>query len=69
MIHFIKKMFMLFLTLFFPWIILLMNDNPGGAFIALALQFTLIGWPFAVVWAWRTRYPSKKKTESNTEEE
>ncbi|KTC91341.1 hypothetical protein OQJ18_13130 [Fluoribacter dumoffii] len=57
----IKKMFMLFLAVFFPWIVLIMNDNPGGAFVALALQATVIGWPFATIWAWRTHYPAKKE--------
>ncbi|CAM4414308.1 MAG: hypothetical protein LEGION0403_FIIPPAGN_00953 [Legionella sp.] len=38
-----------------------MNDNPGGAFVALVMQATLIGWPFASVWAWRTQYPSEDK--------
>jgi hypothetical protein len=31
----------------FPWVILLINDDPGGAFVALIMQATIIGWPFA----------------------
>lgn len=57
MTNLITKMFMLFLAVFFPWVIMLINDNPGGAFVTLALQATVIGWPFATIWAWRTHYP------------
>ncbi|KTD04763.1 hypothetical protein OQJ19_08050 [Fluoribacter gormanii] len=64
MTDFIKKLFMLFIALFFPWVIFLMNDNPGGAFVALALQATVIGWPFATVWALRTQYPPKKEKQN-----
>jgi hypothetical protein len=64
MIDFIKKLFMLFLAGFFPWIVFLINDNPGAAFVALALQATVVGWPFATFWAWKTHYfPSKKEKE------
>lgn len=62
MLNMMKKLFMLFLIVFFPWVLLLIKDNPGGAFIALILQTTVIGWPFASVWAWRTEYPPKDKT-------
>ncbi len=61
MTNIIQKLFMLFLTVFFPWVVFLMNDNPGGAFVALALQATVVGWPFATVWAWRTHYPPQKE--------
>lgn len=42
-----------------------MDDNPGGAIISLIMQVTLIGWPFATVWAWNTHYGSKKEKKSN----
>ncbi len=61
MTNFIQKMFMVFLAVFFPWIVFLMNDNPGAAFVSLALQATVIGWPFATIWAWRTHYPPPKE--------
>ena len=48
-------------ALMFPWLILLIDDNPGGAFIALVLQATLIGWPFAAIWAWQIVHDTKKK--------
>jgi multisubunit Na+/H+ antiporter MnhB subunit len=56
-----QKMFIFFLAVFFPWIIFLINDNPGGAFVALALQATVIGWPFVTIWALRTHYPPPKE--------
>ena len=41
------------LSIFFPWIVLLIADNPGGALVALVMQVTVLGWPFASMWAWR----------------
>lgn len=55
-----KRMFMSLLAIFVPWIILLINDNPGGAFVALIMQATVIGWPFATIWAWRIVHPARK---------
>ena len=49
----IKRMFMTFLAVFFPWIILLMDDNPGGGVVALIMQATIIGWFPASLWALR----------------
>lgn len=40
-----------------PWLVLLIKDNPGGAVVALIMQATLIGWPFASIWAWRAVNP------------
>lgn len=56
-----RRLFIAFFCAFLPWTIFLMNDNPGGAFVALVMQATLIGWPFASVWAWRTQYPPEDK--------
>ena len=62
----IKRTFMSFLAIFFPWIILLIDDNPGGAFVALVLQATAIGWIPATVWAWRIVHDTDtKKTIAN----
>lgn len=58
---FFKKIAILGLATFFPWLLFLMDDNPGGAIISLVLQVTLIGWPVATVWAWNTHYASKKE--------
>ncbi|HBB7076164.1 hypothetical protein SCM19_07450 [Legionella pneumophila serogroup 1] len=54
------------LAIFMPWLVLLIKDNPGGAVVALIMQATLIGWPFASIWAWRavnplTPVPQSKK--------
>ncbi|WP_133136442.1 hypothetical protein [Legionella rowbothamii] len=56
-----RRLFIAFLCAFLPWAVFLISDNPGGAFVALVMQATLIGWPFASVWAWRTKYPPKDK--------
>ncbi len=58
----------LFLAIAFPWMVLLINNDPVGAFIALIMQTTLIGWVPASIWAWRTvnkkhkKQPKKNKT-------
>ncbi|KTD34088.1 hypothetical protein Lnau_2058 [Legionella nautarum] len=50
----IKLFFMALLAIFFPWLALLIEDNPGGALVALIMQATVIGWLPASIWAWRT---------------
>lgn len=55
-----KKAFMSLLAIFLPWLALLLNDNPGGAFVALIMQATVIGWPFASMWAWKVVRPERK---------
>lgn len=64
-----KRYFLYFLAIFFPWVLLLLYDNPGGALVALLMQTTIIGWLPATMWAWRTVQennpkPSKKKKQS-----
>ncbi|STX44477.1 Uncharacterised protein [Legionella donaldsonii] len=49
----IKRMFMTFLAVFFPWLVLFMDDNPGGGVVALIMQATIIGWFPASLWALR----------------
>lgn len=56
----IIRFFLYLSALFFPWLILFLEDNPGGAAIALVMQATVIGWPFATVWAFRTIHESRK---------
>lgn len=53
----LKRTILSILAIFIPWLVLLIKDNPGGAVVALIMQATLIGWPFASVWAWRTVNP------------
>ena len=55
-----KRILLSILALFLPWIVLLVYDNPGGAFVALIMQATIIGWPFAAVWAWRMVHQEQK---------
>ena len=53
------------LAVFFPWLALLFCDNPGGALVALIMQVTIIGWPFAANWALKSvneTYFSSKDT-------
>lgn len=56
----LKKIVIGFFSMFFPWAVLLVKDNPGGAFVALIMQVTVLGWPFASLWAYRTAIPEKK---------
>ena len=55
-----RRLFKTFIVVMFPWLVFLMDDNPGAAFIALLLQATLIGWPVAVIWAWGIQFPPEK---------
>lgn len=48
-----KLLVMNILAVFFPWLALFIEDNPGSAIIALIMQATLIGWIPASIWAWR----------------
>lgn len=50
----ITRIFMSLLAVFFPWLILFLQDNPGGALVALVMQASVVGWPFASAWAWRS---------------
>lgn len=49
-------------AILFPWAIIFYDDNPLGAFLALAMQATIIGWIPAVIWAWKIlhRTPEEK---------
>jgi multisubunit Na+/H+ antiporter MnhB subunit len=53
MLKFMKRLLMGFLALTFPFLVLLIKDNPGGAFVALIMQATVIGWLPATIWAFR----------------
>lgn len=53
------------IAILFPWLALLLKDNPGGALVALIMQATLIGWIPASLWAWKVvrskEYPKKAR--------
>jgi uncharacterized membrane protein YqaE (UPF0057 family) len=63
-----KRILLSFLAIFFPWLVLLIKDDPAGAFIALVMQVTIIGWIPACMWAFRSLRPpiEEKKTESTS---
>ncbi|WP_035918959.1 YqaE/Pmp3 family membrane protein [Legionella fairfieldensis] len=56
----IKRLLMTFLALFFPWVVLFLNDNPGGALLALIMQASVIGWLPASLWALRIVKENRK---------
>lgn len=58
---FTKNLFLSGLAIFFPWVILLLDDNPSGALIAMILQATGVGWIPASAWAWGIVHGEKKK--------
>lgn len=49
-----RRFFWTFLSMTFPWLVLLIYDNPGGALVALVMQATVFGWIPASLWAMRT---------------
>lgn len=46
-----KKFILYFFAIVFPFILFLILDLPGAAFVALGLQSTVFGWPVASIWA------------------
>ena len=50
----VKRILMNIVAILLPWVALFIYDNPGGALVALVLQFTIVGWVPAMIWAWRT---------------
>ncbi|MBA2649805.1 MAG: hypothetical protein H0U75_09485 [Legionella sp.] len=55
-----KRILMSIMACLFPWIVILLYNNPPGAMIALVMQVTLVGWPFASAWALRLINADKK---------
>lgn len=51
------------IAILFPWLALLLKDNPGGALVALVLQATLIGWIPASIWAWKAVHAKEELKE------
>lgn len=49
-----KRFFFSFLSLFFPWVLFLIDGYFEKALLALFLQGTIIGWIPAVIWARRS---------------
>jgi uncharacterized membrane protein YqaE (UPF0057 family) len=65
------KIILYIIAIFLPWLALLIRDNPGGAFVALILQATVIGWIPASIWACSSvkSYSKEKKQQQKEEEE
>ena len=62
-----NRILLSFLAINFPWLVLLINDDPAGALIALVMQVTLIGWIPASMWAFRSlRSPEGKKAKAKS---
>lgn len=40
------------IAFFFPWLSLLLQGKVGSAILCLVLQFTIIGWIPAFIWAY-----------------
>ncbi|KTC98670.1 hypothetical protein [Legionella erythra] len=59
-----KRLFFFLLSMAFPWLVLLIKDNPGGAVMALIMQASIIGWIPASMWAMRVLKESEKKPAS-----
>lgn len=57
----VKRLFKWFLAVFFPWIVILAHDNPGGAVMALIMQASIIGWLPATAWALRLNKEDKQR--------
>ena len=61
-IKFAKRTGLNLLAIFFPWIVMLMDDNLGGAIVAVLLQASCIGWIPASMWAWKIVHKPKYNT-------
>jgi multisubunit Na+/H+ antiporter MnhB subunit len=61
----IKRLLMGLLALTFPFLVLLIEDNPGGALVALIMQATVIGWLPATIWAFREMHTNRKAREES----
>ena len=65
--------FMSIISIFFPWIVFLIDDNPAAAILALILQASVIGWIPASIWAFkvvkenRLREQAEKKAQEESQ--
>ncbi len=57
---FIGKVLLFLLAIFFPFVVFFIRDKPAAAMVALFLQCTAIGWPIAIIWAFKNLNPEKK---------
>lgn len=69
---FLGKLLLYFLAIFFPFTILFFRDKPAAGLVALFLQCIVIGWPVAIIWAFKNIKPeqaSKKSEEAEPQHE
>lgn len=48
-----KKFILSVLAVIFPFLVFFIIDLPGAGLVALGLQSTIIGWPVAIIWAFK----------------
>lgn len=48
-----KRILLSILAIFFPWLVILMEDKFIAAMACLALQLTFVGWIPASIWAFK----------------
>jgi uncharacterized membrane protein YqaE (UPF0057 family) len=48
-----KRFILSIFAVTFPWVVMLVEDNPFAAFVTLILQASIIGWIPASIWAWQ----------------
>ena len=48
-----KKIILSILAVIFPFLVFFIIDLPGAGLVALGLQSTIIGWPVAIIWAFK----------------
>lgn len=57
-----KRVLLSIIAILFPWMIMLINDDPMGTIIAIILQASIVGWIPASIWAWRVAQTMGKNT-------
>ena len=57
--------FLSLLAIIFPWMVMIIYDNPAGFLITLILQATAIGWIPASIWAWKVVHAATKEDKEN----
>mgnify|MGYP007031267463 CR=1 FL=1 len=60
-----KRWFKLAFAIAFPWLVLLLKDNPGGALLALVMQASVIGWIPASMWAMRAMHEGDENSQKS----
>lgn len=64
---FIGKVLLFLLAIIFPFVVFFLRDKPAAALVALFLQCTAIGWPIAIIWAFKNLKPKEDDETDNDE--